>query len=65
MVKRASVEIYRDRSRGWRWRFRAPNGPIIADSAESYTRRASALLAFGRFRRYCRGHVKDRTKPWR
>lgn len=65
MIKRASVEIYKDRSAEWRWRLRAPNGPIIADSAEGYTRRASARLAFDRLRKICRCSIKDRTKAWR
>ena len=29
-------EIYKDRSGEWRWRLRAHNGKIIADSSESY-----------------------------
>jgi uncharacterized protein YegP (UPF0339 family) len=37
-------QVYRDKSRSrkpqpFRWRLRAPNGMIIADSAEGYTRR--------------------------
>jgi len=29
-------EIYEDRAGEWRWRLRAPNREIIADSGESY-----------------------------
>jgi len=29
-------EVYKDRAGEWRWRFRASNGNIIADSAEGY-----------------------------
>ena len=29
-------EIYRDTAHDWRWRLRAANGRIVADSAEGY-----------------------------
>jgi len=32
----ARFEMYRDTSQQWRWRFRANNGKIVADSAEGY-----------------------------
>lgn len=35
----AHFNVYRDRSRQWRWRLEAANGRIVADSAEGYTRR--------------------------
>ncbi len=31
--------IYQDLALGWRWRLRASNGRVMADSAESYTER--------------------------
>jgi hypothetical protein len=34
--------IYKDRAGGWRWRLVAGNNETIADSAESYTTKASA-----------------------
>jgi uncharacterized protein YegP (UPF0339 family) len=33
------TEIYQDHAGEWRWRRKAPNGEIIADSNESYTRK--------------------------
>ncbi len=30
---------------GWRWRFVAPNGRVMADSGEAYARRDSAVKA--------------------
>jgi uncharacterized protein YegP (UPF0339 family) len=33
---------------GWRWRARARNGRILADSGEAYTRRYDAALALER-----------------
>jgi len=32
------VELYRDDAGEWRWRRVAPNGEVVADSAEGYTR---------------------------
>ncbi|NQU09279.1 DUF1508 domain-containing protein [bacterium] len=37
-MRKAEIEIYKDRAGGWRWRLKAGNGEIIADSGESYTR---------------------------
>ena len=42
-MRRAKLEIYRDAKREWRWRLRAANGRIIADSGEGYRRKASLL----------------------
>ena len=32
-------ELYRDAGGAWRWRLRATNGNVLADSAEGYARR--------------------------
>ena len=32
-------EIYRDAKNEWRWRLKASNGEVIADSAEGYKNR--------------------------
>lgn len=42
---RDRLEVYQDTQSQWRWRLRAANGRTIADSAEGYTRRWSALRA--------------------
>jgi len=42
-MRRAKLEIYRDSKREWRWRLRASNGRIVADSGEGYRRKASML----------------------
>jgi len=34
------VEVYRGKDGGWRWRVKARNGRIVADSAEGYRRQA-------------------------
>ena len=49
-MRRAKLQIYRDANREWRWRLRASNGRILADSGEGYRRRASARHAAARVR---------------
>lgn len=36
-------ELYKDASGEWRWRFRAANGEIVADSAEGYVNKDDAI----------------------
>ncbi len=43
MAKKLRVEFYRDGIGEWRWRATARNGKIVADSAEGYERRATAI----------------------
>lgn len=43
-----TIETYRDRAKGWRWRLRHRNGRIVADCGEGYRRRADALRALSR-----------------
>ncbi len=38
-------QIYRDVGLGWRWRLRAGNHRIIADSGESYRNKQDCLAA--------------------
>jgi uncharacterized protein YegP (UPF0339 family) len=56
---RAAVEfqVYRERSANgmygdWRWRARARNGRIVADSGEAYSSRAAASTAVERLVRH-------------
>jgi uncharacterized protein YegP (UPF0339 family) len=44
-MRRDRIEVYKDLKGEWRWRIKARNGEIIADSAEGYTRRWSAWRA--------------------
>ena len=39
--RRPFLELFRDRSRRWRWRLRHPNGNILA-SSEAYSRKGKA-----------------------
>ena len=43
-----TVVVYRDSQGEWRWRVRADNGEIVADSAEGYRNRADCLEMAGR-----------------
>ena len=38
-----TFEVYQDKKKQWRWRLRAGNRRIIADSAESYSRKYDVL----------------------
>lgn len=44
-ARHAHFEIYKDAAGEWRWRLRAVNGRIVADSAEGYAARRNAKLA--------------------
>jgi uncharacterized protein YegP (UPF0339 family) len=44
------IEYYQDRAEQWRWRLVAENGRTVADSGESYTRKADVLRAVRTFR---------------
>ena len=39
------IQLYKDEAYLWRWRMKAGNGKITADSGEGYSRRDSALRA--------------------
>ena len=47
--KRAHFEIYPDTSGDWRWRLRAANGRIVADSAEGYASKRNVNRAITTF----------------
>ena len=49
----AQFEIYRDNSDKYRWRLRADNGNIVADSGQGYSRRADCENGIE--------HVKDQA----
>lgn len=42
------VEIYKDRAGYWRWRLKAKNHKIVAESGEGYSARHKAVDAFDR-----------------
>ena len=56
-MRTAKLDIYRDANREWRWRLRASNGRIVADSGEGYRRRASARHAAARVRTMLTGNL--------
>lgn len=49
-VKPYVLSVYRDRQRKFRWRIVAPNGNIIADGSQGYSRRTDAMRAGRRLR---------------
>jgi len=51
-----TIETYKAKD-GYRWRARAENGRILADSGEAYTRFASVVRAADRFCNRMAGHV--------
>lgn len=53
-------EIYEDSAGEWRWRLKAGNGLIVADSAEGYATNDNARRAAMRARRIAReGAIRD------
>ena len=42
MTRRDAITLYRSPD-GWRWRYTASNGRILADSGQGYSRRADAV----------------------
>lgn len=58
------IEIYRSRSlvpgrAGWRWRYRAHNGHVLAHGGQAYSRRVDMLTALARVHR----HHRRRPRP--
>lgn len=49
-MKTGTATVYRGRDRLWYWRMVASNGRTVADGAEGYSRRRTALKAFLRVR---------------
>jgi uncharacterized protein len=39
----AKFFVYKDNASEYRWRFRADNGKIVADSAEGYTNKSDCM----------------------
>ena len=46
------VDIYQDKAGGWRWRLRAGNHRIVAESGESYSSQRNVVDACDRMGRY-------------
>ena len=52
-------EIYQDAALQYRWRLKAPNGRIVADSGEGYVSRSNARRAAENARRRIGGSSID------
>lgn len=62
MSKTATIEKYQDKRSEWRWRLRAPNGRIMADSAEGYSTKAGVEQAIRQVIAYVNGGFDTRLK---
>jgi uncharacterized protein len=59
----SKFQIYKDRKGEYRWRLRARNGEIIADSNEGYSRKASCKHGIDLVREQAAGAaVEDQTE---
>lgn len=52
VIVTAKIEMYCDRAEEWRWRLRAPNGRIIADSSEGYNTKPGVRRSIANFTKY-------------
>lgn len=43
VIRMVGFEMYQDKRKGWRWRLRAHNGRIVADSSEGYVSKRSCI----------------------
>lgn len=61
----AKFVIYKDTARQYRWRFKAANGNIIADSAEGYIGKESARNGIDFVKTNAKSApVEDTTPSW-
>ena len=54
-------ELYRDAKGEWRWRLRARNGEIVAESGEGYVRREDCEHGIGLVRQSAEARIVDMT----
>lgn len=55
----AHIEAYVDKKGEWRWRMRAANGEVVADSAEGYSDRVGCYEAISRVLAVADAIVRD------
>lgn len=54
-------ELYRDAGGQWRWRLRARNGEVVADSGEGYVRREDCEHGIALVRQSAEARIVDMT----
>ncbi len=54
-------ELYRDAKGAWRWRLRARNGEIVAESGEGYVRREDCEHGIALVRQSAEARTVDMT----
>lgn len=64
LPKNPRFETYVDKAGAYRWRLRARNGLIVADSAEGYDKKSNALRAATVVRRMMRGALPIPIVHW-
>ena len=58
MSRRLSkVQIYKDRRGKWRWRLKASNGNILADSGQGYVRKFECWKGWKRLDFFCSVYI--------
>ena len=57
----ATIEVYADKSGGYRWRMKAPNGQTTASSGEAFSSRSNAVRAGRTFSANAAKHVFEVT----
>jgi uncharacterized protein YegP (UPF0339 family) len=58
----ATFHVYRDTAKEYRWRFRANNNKIVADSAEGYVQKADCVAGIEIVKREApTAAIKDET----
>ena len=55
----AAFHVYKDNTGEWRWRLKAANGRIIADSGEGYTDRGGCIHSIELVRSFNKAPVKE------
>lgn len=56
-----TCEFYRDAKAEWRWRLKAPNGLIVADSGEGYASKRGVKRAFHRVQELFAMHITEKV----
>jgi uncharacterized protein YegP (UPF0339 family) len=63
-MRTPKFEIYQDKAKEFRWRLKASNGRIIAESGEGYKRKATLMkILSNRWDNFYLPEIIDKTKP--
>ncbi|HZI24306.1 MAG TPA: DUF1508 domain-containing protein [Chryseolinea sp.] len=65
-MRTPKFEIYKDKSKQFRWRLKASNGRIIAESGEAYKRKRELKASISNIEFWIKNYncpIIDKTKP--